>query len=127
VERLNDKNSLNMLASEAKVPRKVTIDVSSHLTKSTNHKGPENKNTIKHRYFAKLLIPNDNNLRQSLFVPSPPKKVKEEDVNLFEEKGLHYKKSLSYKNIADEMLKLEMVDERRPNSDQGNFQIDYKI
>jgi hypothetical protein len=111
-----------MLASEAKVPRKVTIDVSSHLTKSTNHKGPENKNTIKYRYFAKLLIPNDNNLRQSSFVPSLPKK---EDVNSFEDKGPHYKKSLSYRNIADEMLKLEIVDERRPNSDQGNTQIDY--
>ena len=114
-----------MLASEAKVPRKVTIDVSSHLTKSTSHKGPQNKNTIKHRYFAKLLIPSDNKLRQSLFVPSPPKQAKKEVVNLFEDKGLHYKKSLSYKNIADEVLKLEMVDERRPNSDQGNTQIIY--
>lgn len=53
-------------------------------------------------------------------MPSPPKILKTEDVNTFEEKGLSTKKSLSSKNIAFDMLKLEVEDERRPNSNLDN-------
>lgn len=87
------------------------------MSKSSNHKGPENKNTIKHRYFAKLAIPNENSLKQSVFVPSPPKILKTDDANKFDDIGLTHKKSLSSKNIASDMLNFEIDDERRPSSD----------
>lgn len=55
--RMSEKKILGKLANEAKVPRKVTLDVDSYLNKSHDTRpAASNENLIKRGYYAKLGI-----------------------------------------------------------------------
>lgn len=87
--RLSEKRIYSKLANEAKVPRKVTIDVEGCLDKSNNTKQISADNMIKSGYYKKLGIERGPALSESARgMPTKMNKsvYKEEEVNQLDSK-----------------------------------------
>ena len=120
IVRLSEKKIYAKLATEAKKPRKGTIDVEHYMTNKTqslNDNTPQN--AIKRDYYAKLGIDRNKSLNMSVRIPVKLGKSK------FQEKGDYLKskfqsslgKSLSSKTILNDGLELELKKSKTPHSD----------
>lgn len=121
--RLSEKKVFDKLATEAKKPRKGTIDIGQYLnSKAQSTADPSPHGMIKRDYYAKLGIDRNKSLNMSVRVPIKLGKSKfQEKKEYLSSKFENSKgKSLSSKNILKEGLELEPSLKKELKSNKGD-------